>query len=529
MRGVVARTWDWLARSTTRALGLALLVTVLLRVGTLRRPLLPDEGGFLYVAQHWPGPGHELYAGQWVDRPPMLILVFKVVAGLGGTPLAMRLVALGLALVLVVAAWWAGRIVAGPRGALAAALVAAALSSTPAFKGDHLIGDGVAATFVMLSCAATLAAMRANRLPEVSRWHALAWAAGAGFFAALAFLCKQNALLGGVFALVVLGPRPRRWWMALAFGAGAAVPLAVTLTWAIRGPGLGMLVDALWTFRLQAAHLLWSHHVQNLRHRDDLLAAVVASGLVLILVQLVLAVLLGRHSWLVRLALALGAAYLVFEIVFSLNWYDYYLLAAAPLAAIAAAMVTAVAEDVPRVPLLPRALPVLVVVLALVAAVASWQRPAPATPVSDYVRAAAHSHDTVFVAYGNANVLERTGLSTPYPYSWQLPLRVKDAHLRLLAATLSGPQAPTWIVELKKFSATGLPARRVDRLIGERYRLARRVCGRPVYLLRGLRRPTAWRAAGCSRDRPALAAIPGTRGRRAPVHRPRGADRVGRR
>ena len=65
------------------ALGGCLLLALVLRVPYLSTPLGRDEGGLAYIAQHWPGSHGSLYGSYWVDRPPLLILLFKV-AVLGG-------------------------------------------------------------------------------------------------------------------------------------------------------------------------------------------------------------------------------------------------------------------------------------------------------------------------------------------------------------------------------------------------------------------------------------------------------------
>jgi len=35
------------------------------------------------VARQWQGGGSSLYGDQWVDRPPLLLLIFKAADGLG--------------------------------------------------------------------------------------------------------------------------------------------------------------------------------------------------------------------------------------------------------------------------------------------------------------------------------------------------------------------------------------------------------------------------------------------------------------
>src|SRR4051812_45973223 len=69
------RTWS--------ALGGCLLLALLLRAPYLSAPLGRDEGGIAYIAQRWPGGHGSLYGSYWLDRPPLLVGLFKI-AVLGG-------------------------------------------------------------------------------------------------------------------------------------------------------------------------------------------------------------------------------------------------------------------------------------------------------------------------------------------------------------------------------------------------------------------------------------------------------------
>ena len=44
----------------------------------------PDEAGFLLVGQQWQPGGTSLYGSYWVDRPPLLVTIFRVASDLGG-------------------------------------------------------------------------------------------------------------------------------------------------------------------------------------------------------------------------------------------------------------------------------------------------------------------------------------------------------------------------------------------------------------------------------------------------------------
>jgi hypothetical protein len=478
-----------------------LLLTAALRAPFLNWPLGADEGGYLYVARQWTLSGHWLYGNQWVDRPPALILVFKLCALLGGTPVAVRMVGVLLAAVLVASAWWAGRTVAGRAGAVAAALVAAALASNPFILGNAVISDNIAATFVMASCALVLAAVD-DRDGHLRR--ALLFAVGAGALAAVAFLTKQNALLGGVVAFVVLVARPRRHWpLLLAYAAGAAVPLLATVVWAVTGPGLAMLVNAIYTFRAAAAQLVWASPFDApARRAHEMVWFLIQSGLAVVVLGVAVDLVLRRRRRVLRLTIVLGAAYLVVSVALSLNWYSYYLLACTPLAALGIALVFAPGPRRGTFALLPRLVVVATVALAVVGAVLARPPRLDEVSIEDYISARALPTDSMVVAFGQPNIIEASGLRTPYPYSWSLPVRVEDPKLHLLARTLDGPHAPTWIVQLGSFSEWGLGDTRLPKVIVSRYHLAGLVCGHLIYLHDGLQRPVrppgGVASAGCT-------------------------------
>src|SRR4051794_27298590 len=54
------------------------LVGVLVRVPFVPRPLRNDEGGYLLIARHWHTGGRFLYGDYFVDRPPLLVLLFRI-------------------------------------------------------------------------------------------------------------------------------------------------------------------------------------------------------------------------------------------------------------------------------------------------------------------------------------------------------------------------------------------------------------------------------------------------------------------
>lgn len=274
MHAAVAKALDSLESAPRRGLALALTLAVLLRLPFLDAPLQSDEGGFLMVAGQWTGGGSSLYGDQWVDRPPLLLVIFRLATVVGDSAVTLRVLALLFGLITVLAAWWAGRLINGARGGLAAAVVAAAISSSFSFAGFALTGEGIAVAFVMVSCALTLQATYDGRTssegldpPDRQRSlgrggaRALLLAASAGMLAAMAFLVKQNFIDAGLFAAVVFAAAVRTNWRLLAAGAaGLLLPLVTTVVWADsdEGPGLVKLWHAVFWFRVRAVEVIHS-------------------------------------------------------------------------------------------------------------------------------------------------------------------------------------------------------------------------------------------------------------------------------
>jgi hypothetical protein len=55
-------------------------LSFLLRAPYLGTPLGVDEGGLAYVAQNWSQHGDFLYGPYWLDRPSLLVLLFRLAA-----------------------------------------------------------------------------------------------------------------------------------------------------------------------------------------------------------------------------------------------------------------------------------------------------------------------------------------------------------------------------------------------------------------------------------------------------------------
>ncbi|QWF23447.1 glycosyltransferase family 39 protein [Nocardioides sp. LMS-CY] len=474
---------------------IAVAVAVLARLPALTRPVRADEAGFLLVAGAWDPRPDSLFGPYWVDRPPALIAVFDAVDALGGVTTLRLLGALVAGLSVLLAAAIAGT-VSGPRATVWTAMLTAALLSNPMIDVVAVKGELLALPCVLGSMLLTLLAVRRRSWPA-------AFVAGAA--GALAVGLKQNLVTGLLFAGVLLlvtwrtGRLEGRSTAVLA-GAGvlgAAVPVLATVAWAeLAGVRLGTLWDTVYGFRAAAARVIADGTTDAPERRAWILLAIaLATGL--------LAVLAGpianaRELWrddppVVAATIAVVVADLLSLAAGGSFWQDY-LIPLVPGAALCTALLAG------RAGRSGRTMRGLVVFATLSAAVGmvSWlawnltgQQEFDEVRTGEAIAASAEPGDTLMVFGGRADLQHASGMASPYPYLWSLPMRTKDPGYADLAALLAGPRAPTWLVEWVALDAWS--DRGVDELaevISDEYVEAGTACnGHPVYLLRGVDRP----------------------------------------
>jgi hypothetical protein len=425
----------------------------------LRAPLMPDEAGLLVIGEQW-GPGGSLYGDYWVDRPPLLIWMYALIApmvSLGHTPDGVHAVAIKLAggamsAVAVLLAFLAAKRVA-PESRWshgAASVVAAAMLSSPLLGMPSTNGELLAVPFVLGGVALLVPAL----LRPSARTTPLT-AAAAGGCAAAAFLVKQNFIDVFVFAacgFAVLILRRERWVSTfLAFSAGSLAALAGVVGSAVlRGTSVAGLWEATVTFRFQASALMGSEISATRAQRiGDLVTAFVISGAALALAVAVL-ILLGsqaRRRPEIRLLAPPTIALTTWElaaVALGGSYWLHYLTGVVPAAVLLVAL-AGVFE--PR-----RGVLTVVVALGVIANAGVWAHTLTDPPgtgedarVATYLRNHASPGDSLLVGFGHSNVYVDAELRGPYPYMWSLPTRVRDPELRLAERVLSGPDAPEWV------------------------------------------------------------------------------------
>jgi hypothetical protein len=455
---------------------------LLARLPFLGWPMGSDEGGLLLIASQW-RPGSSLYGDYWVDRPPLLIDVFVLAQHLGGLP-ALRVLGIVLVLVSVLLAARVARLAggSGPAGALTAAVFLV----NPLFGVHEVNGELVAVPLVLTATASALAASRA----PAQRTTTLLLCSGSA--AAAAVLVKQNEIDGIVLLLVgactFLARGPRTAWRALAVacvGALATTTLVVVHA-AWHGTDPLSLWDAVVTFRLDAAHLISTSAPHAVTGRLlGVLLALGASGAPLVLLALARQLhRRPRHEALdLRWASVALLVWETFSVVGGGSYWLHYLICLVPGLVLATAVITA------RGPSGRHALVVPLTLSAASAAVAIMVFLAQpgltrTDPVITWLREHRTPGQTGLVAFGHPDYLTATGLTSPYPELWSLPVRVRDPQLRHLTAVLASSDRPDWVVTnaAGTLGGWGIDPSTAQRVLDAHYRLVADLGSRRIFL-----------------------------------------------
>jgi hypothetical protein len=468
-------------------------VGVLARLPRLGKPLTPDEAGYAMVAAQW-SPGTSLYGDYWVDRPPLLITLFRLAEGVGDGTEAVRLLGLvSVAVSITLAAALArglGRLDGVPAGwarrvPLLAATTAAVFLASPVAGAAEVDGELLAVPFVL---GGLTAVVRARTVPTPgSTW----WWAVAGVLAVAAVAVKQNTIEVFLAAAVALAVAVRRRALPVsgalvpvaAFAAGAVASGAALLGWAaLHGTGPAGLWDAVVTFRVDAAPVIArsAPRLTSVRAADVAAAFLGSGALALVAAGLApggpqrrpagppgapaRAPSATTGGWLAVVVLAWEA----FGVAAGGTYSSHYLVGLVP-GLVLATVVAASGTRLRRVALAGG--------LAWAAAVAAVGLAVGVVPVTgegldaddlgacSYLVRHARPGDTGVVAFGHPELLRAAHLSSPYAELWSLPVRVRDPHLDRLTAILRGPDRPTWIVvdggSLRTWGVDASTARRV--------------------------------------------------------------------
>jgi hypothetical protein len=489
-------------RSCTRGLPIGVLAAavavVVLRLPFVGGSLMPDEAGYLVVAQQWHTGGSSLYGDYWVDRPPLLITLFHIASLLGGT-VPLRLIGIGAVMVTVLAVGHAAGSLAGRRAATWAAITAAAFLVSPLTGAREVDGEILATPFIAVGIVGLIVALSSDSSRRAAIASGLAGACGVA-----AVLVKQNMLdvpvFGGVLLLLTAGAvgKARLSKVAVGFVGGALLAVGLMALWTLaHGTSLAGVWFAMYQFRVEANQVMATRPSAVSAHREKaLFHAALWSGMVLVAGLLVVVIrrrddrpssdAASRVARAVPFALLATLGYDVLSIYLGGSFWRHYLVQLVVPLALTAGLAVA------RRPNLGRFVVGLVAASAVMAVVLSGlpSKSGPGGQVGDAIGAVAGPNDTIITVWGHSDVTRASRLRSPYPHLWFLPARTLDPHLSLLVATLQGTTAPTWFVSWSGTALHGVDTSNLESILARDYRRVGDLNGSVVYLHDGVNRAT---------------------------------------
>lgn len=457
--------------------GIALALA--LRIPWMHAALGRDEGGVLMVARAW-RPGHPFaYGPYFLDRPPVLVALYRLAGTAGGVRFLGGAAAAALvAMVTVVAAQLGGR-----RGAWVAAVPAAALASSFTLDSVFTPAELLAAVPAVASVGLLIEGLRAGRIGAL---------AGAGAAAVLALLVKQSFFdatavgLAGVVVAAATGPRGRRLRPVLAYLAGASAIVATVAAWdALAGLNDDRpysLLYAIVGFRIDAVATLSHRAGTAIGHLGQ---PVLQSGLAVLLPVSLLGIARVREAPGIRIALVLWPLAAAIGVLGGGSYWHHYLIELIGPVCAGLALLS-VRWRVPS--------PAIAFACAGAAGTFTLSAAASGIParyelrsdaIARFVRDSARPGDSVYALYAAANTVAATGLPSPFPYEWSLMMRAAPRAQATLRALLASAQRPTWIMQWQRTTRWGLDRDgRTHALLRANYRLVGRICGKPIWLAR---------------------------------------------
>jgi hypothetical protein len=436
-----------ICRSPAGAIGLCAVVAAALRLPFAFAGLVPDEGGYAYVAQQW-SRGARLYDSAWADRPQGLLVAFRLLLAVADDPWAIRLGAVlcgaGITALLGVIGWQ----LRGPATGIAAAAMYAVVGVGPRVTGFTFNGELAAALPATAAIAAALAWRSSARLH---------WLVAAGLAGGSAILMKQSAFDGLLVAIAVVvavskNSSTRRRALAVLLGS-AAIPLAASMLhgWLIGWTNYwSAVVGSRLGARLDAGSLL-GRPGRFFATVDDAWRDL---GVVVVLAVAALALARRQRVPVAVPAFWLGAALLGFNLG-ALYWRHYYVQLIPPLTLLAAMAVTSFRSRLYRSAAIALAvLPVGSFLVAL-AAMPPERRErliAHQRQFEHNKELAAQLHDrldqddTIYVLVSQGDLYFLVGRPSRYPYLWGHPVKEIPGALQQLRELLSSERRPEWLI-----------------------------------------------------------------------------------
>ncbi|MCU1388913.1 MAG: hypothetical protein JWL72_2251, partial [Ilumatobacteraceae bacterium] len=444
-----ARTW--------RVTGIAVALSMLIRLRMLWSPVTVDEGGYLAVARGW-AHGAVLYRDVFLDRPQGLLVLFRFWDWTsGGSTASIRVMAMLFGALLVIATAIIVRELVGHTAARYAAVICAVASAAPVL-------EGYAANAELLSGAVAAAGLAVGVLaPTKARMQR--WFFAAGLLAGLALSLKQSGFDGlltmvawlGVVVVASRHSRRSAWRAIAATGAGVAAVIAVlALHGALTGWALWWTAVAGYRLKTQSAFAAadWPNLESTARYAGVVLGAAA-----------VLAVLgtttVARRVRTQFADLSAGPVLLVFWLAASAIgfligggfWRHYWLLLVAPVSALAAVGLAELPR--PRYPILAAVLAPCLIITAWVYAgdsahllvrAASDPRAMQDQRVAQWFDRHHTPGQTLYALCASAGVYADAQQDPGYPFLWFLEVQEgADAQNRLVDYLDDPARAPTYV------------------------------------------------------------------------------------
>lgn len=460
-------------------------ICVGLRLPFINVPLNIDEGGDSFVARAWGTTQGSMYGGSWLDRPPLLVLLYKI--GVLGGDLGVRLLGMAAAILLVVGTMLIAHNISGLRAARITGFITAIMSSSVVLGAVFTSNEILATVPVTYSILALFYARESDR--------ARLWLFLAGFLASCALLIKQSfadvLVAGAVFLFVSWATRDRSrftwswipWWVS-----GVVTPLIATLAWFhFYSVGIGQFLYAVIGFRIDSL-------ADQATNAPSASYMFVHLGLPILIASGCLIPVPWAFSWLLKrrtdpqvsLTLAAWLVVGILGITGGGNYFPHYFIQ--PLAALAVMCGCAIAGSrrrylgaVTTAMFVIMAIANIVVGVSLVKVDPPQQR---TLAVSKYLRANAHPDDSLYVMYARANLLYYADMKSPYPYAWIMMVRaVPQAQTDLRTLLKSPSKRPTWIVEWQGPTFFGLDkSGETRRLLRDHYVQIDQICGKAILI-----------------------------------------------
>lgn len=472
----------------------SVIVSIAVRARFIWTPLSSDEGGYLAVERAWAS-GKSLYTDAWVDRPQGLLLLFRGWDRLtGGSPEAIRVMAILFGCIAVVGVAYAVFALAGRRAAWVAAILVAVASSNARIEGFTANGELLAGAVAAAGVAAACAYLFGGRRPY--------WLLVSGVLAGCAVSLKQSGFDGflAVLVCVVAGgfTGERRWRQVLREGALCIAGLAAVLA-ALLLHGL-LLGFSAWWYAIAGYRISGLNASDADWHRFGITSRIAAPTILPLIAVAILGVLvwLARDRRVARATVLLPAWVCFAALAFvtgGLFHRHYWVTLTFPLAAAAAVAIAPRSRRLDGRMLI--AVMCLVVAPSIVstARVIKLDRSAAAVLANDDPRLIVDERvgqwyddhrtaDSTFYALcASAGVYASADAIPPYPYLWLDGVQHgKDAQTKLVEL-FAGDDPPTYVAVYQSALLCN-PSGQVDTMLDQRYIKQGQVDGAVILELR---------------------------------------------